>query len=65
MFNKGDKVRVTADWLAVPGGEKGEVLGEIVQFPVMWLVRFPSGTRVIPAVLLERTRSATHLANAA
>jgi hypothetical protein len=65
MFNKGDEVRVTADWLVVPGGEKGEVLGEILRNPVTCLVRFPSGTRAIPAVLLELTRSAEHLASAA
>jgi hypothetical protein len=65
MFKSGDTVRVTADWLAVPGGSKGEVLGEVFHNPVSCLVRFRSGTKLIPAVLLERAQSAEHLASAA
>jgi hypothetical protein len=65
MFSNGDKVRVTADWLAVLGGSRGEVLGEVFQNPLTCLVRFPSGTKLIPAVLLERTQSAAHLVSAA
>jgi hypothetical protein len=65
MFNKGDKVRITADWRALSGGEKGEVLGELFCSHVSCLVKFQSGTHVIPAVLLERARSAEHLVSAA
>ena len=65
MFNKGDKVRVTADWRGLPGGEKGEVLGELFCNSVSCLVKFPSGTRVIPGVLLERAKGAEHLVSVA
>jgi len=49
-------VRVRVDWLGVPQGAEGEVLGIAFRNPVTYLVRFPGGRHLIPVVHLERVR---------
>jgi hypothetical protein len=53
MFNAGDTVTVTVDWLPVAEGSEGEVLGEVFRNPVSYLVRFSTGTYPIPLVHLS------------
>ena len=65
MFINGEEVRVTVDWLPVPVGSQGEVIGEVFHNPLTSIVRFRSGMHLIPTVLLERTLSAGDLASSA
>ncbi len=57
MLRSGERVRVRVDWLGVPAGAQGEVLGFAFRNPVTYLVRFPGGRHLIPVVNLERMRS--------
>ena len=62
MVRDGQRVRVTADWHALPSGAKGEVLGEVSANPSTCLVRFSTGTQLVPTILLQQIPTAPSLA---
>jgi hypothetical protein len=54
-FAFGDKVAVAVDWLGVPLGSIGEIVGFGFEDPVTYFVDFRRGVFPIPAIHLTRT----------
>jgi hypothetical protein len=53
MFENGDQVTVTADWLGIGRKAKGEILMCLFRDPVEYLVQFSTGKHSIPGVHLN------------
>ena len=54
----GDSVVVTADWLGVPLGAHGVVVGSGLHHPVTYFVHLGTDIVPLPAIHLRRARSA-------
>jgi hypothetical protein len=54
-FGYGELVAVNVDWLGVPVGAVGEVVGFGFEDPVTYFVDFTRGVFPIPAIHLSRT----------